>query len=112
MGGITILEEHLCRHTSLATVIAVGMTMALAIAAIIFIFKQQHKYSKQCYHELMFMACILVIFITGFCVLLKEYRDTHIEYTITVDDTVSFNDFMEKYEIISIDGIEYRVKEK
>ena len=112
MNGITIIEEHLCRQTSLATVITVCITIALAIAAIIFIFMQQHKYSKQCYHELIFMACILVVFITGFCVLLKEYRDTHIEYTITVDDTVSFNDFMEKYEIISVDGIEYRVREK
>ena len=112
MNGITIIEEHLCRQTSLATVIAVGIVIALAIAATIFIFRQQHKYVKPCYHELIFVVCILVVFITGFCVLLKEYRDTHIEYTVTVDDSVSFNDFHEKYEIVSVDGNEYRVKEK
>lgn len=34
------------------------------------------------------------------------------EYIVTVDDGVGFNDFHEKYEIISTDGIEYRVVEK
>ena len=39
-----------------------------------------------------------------------KYIET--QYNIVIDDSVSFNDFHEKYEIVSIDGNEYRVKEK
>jgi hypothetical protein len=43
---------------------------------------------------------------------INNYNKTHIEYTVTIDDSVSFDDFHEKYEIVSVNGNEYRVVEK
>ena len=35
-----------------------------------------------------------------------------IQYQVTADDSVSLNEFLEKYNIISIDGKIYTVEEK
>ena len=36
----------------------------------------------------------------------------HIEYKVTIDDSVSMNEFLDKYEIIDQEGKIYTVKEK
>lgn len=41
---------------------------------------------------------------------LKEY--SHTEYKVTIDDSVSMNEFLDKYEIIDQEGKIYTVKEK
>lgn len=41
-----------------------------------------------------------------------QYNTTHMEYTITIDDSVGFNEFYDKYEVISVDGEKYRVIER
>ena len=55
---------------------------------------------------------LIVIHIVTWAVQISNYNKTYMEYTVTVDDSVSFNDFHAKYEIISINGDEYRVVEK
>ena len=37
---------------------------------------------------------------------------SHIEYKVTIDDSVSMNEFLDKYEIIDQEGKIYTVKEK
>jgi hypothetical protein len=47
--------------------------------------------------------------------LMSEYEtDTidHIEYKVAIDDSVSINEFLDKYEIIGQEGKIYTVKEK
>lgn len=51
----------------------------------------------------------MLFFWTG---VINKFNTTHMEYTVIVDDSVSFNDFHAKYEIISTNGNEYRVAEK
>ena len=55
---------------------------------------------------------VVILYIVTLVVQINGYNKTHMEYTVTVNDNVSFNDFHEKYEIVSVDGEEYRVKEK
>ena len=37
---------------------------------------------------------------------------SHIEYKVTIDDSVSMNEFLDKYEILDQEGKIYTVKEK
>ena len=37
---------------------------------------------------------------------------SHIEYKVTIDDSVSMNEFLDKYEILGQEGKIYTVKEK
>ena len=50
-----------------------------------------------------------LLFIYG---LLPSQKVAYTEYQVTIDDSVSFNEFTEKYEIIDSDGKIYTVKEK
>lgn len=56
------------------------------------------------------IAVVLYIAFVGFEI--KQYNTTHMEYTITIDDSVGFNEFYDKYEVISVDGEKYRVIER
>lgn len=50
-----------------------------------------------------------LLFIYG---LFPSQKVAYIEYQVTIDDSVSFNEFIEKYEIIDSEGKIYTVKEK
>ena len=116
MNGITIIEEHLCRTVDLPALIGIIFIITLMYGCVIalysFIYKTNTTGSN--IRKFVFVCSIIIsiLYAAVLVVQVRGYNETHMEYTVIADDTVSFNDFMEKYEIISIDGIEYRVKEK
>ena len=116
MSGITIIEEHLCRVVELPALIGTGTFITLlcvgGLLLYILMYKQSTKSRTDKKNCTIFSALLIMICVAFWVGQLINYNKTHMEYTVIVDDTVSFNDFMEKYEIISIDGNEYRVKEK
>lgn len=115
MNGVTIIAEHLCREISLSGLIIAGITITLLVVFVLAIFKAEYKsITNKCEKIIISVSTILIIVLYPFGLkgLIDDYNDTHMEYTVTVDDGVDFNDFHEKYEIISTDGIEYRVVEK
>lgn len=113
MNGVTILEEHLCRALSLEAFISTTVFCLLMCCAGIFIIwrvcdKDSIKKTNTIGSTVVF--CIVLV---GFVVLqLFAYNDTRIEYTIKVDDSASFNQVYDKYEILSESDNIYRVKEK
>ena len=61
------------------------------------------------------LGVILGAWVGALGALIGEYEtDTvdHIEYKVTIDDSVSMNEFLDKYEIIDQEGKIYTVKEK
>ena len=59
-----------------------------------------------------FIAAIFVIVsVVGVIAATISLIDTHTEYKITADDTVSLNELISRYEIISQDGKLFTVKE-
>lgn len=54
--------------------------------------------------SLVFVGCLC-------CICIKTDID-HIEYKVTVDDSVSMNEFLNKYEILDREGKIYTVKER
>ena len=114
MNGITIIEEHLCRATELQSLIGIGIFMTILCGGILAFYYWAIKHCDNNTKKAGQICSILIsiLYIITWAVQIDSYNKTHMEYTVTVDDSVSFNDFHEKYEIISVDGNEYRVKEK
>lgn len=52
---------------------------------------------------------VFVGFLSGIC---RKTDIDHIEYKVTVDDSVSMNEFLNKYEILEQEGKIYTVKER
>lgn len=59
-----------------------------------------------------FATLIGIILALGMGYILADESKTEIQYQVTISDEVSMNDFMEKYEIVNIEGKIYTVKEK
>lgn len=116
MNGITIIEEHLCKTVELPALIGtISFITLLYIGGLLlyrFVYKQSSKSCTDKKKYIIYSILLFVICSAFWAVQIIDYNKTHIEYTVTVDDGVSFNDFHEKYEIISVNGNEYRVKEK
>lgn len=55
------------------------------------------------------IICVILSIVCG-CLTPKEKHETR--YQVTVDDSVSMNEFQDKYEIIEIEGKIYTVKER
>ena len=55
-------------------------------------------------------------FVLGFALTVATEHKTdsidHVEYKVTIDDSVSMNEFLNKYEILDQEGKIYTVKEK
>lgn len=118
MNGITIIEEHLCRVVELLELIGIGIFITLLFVGILLLYKFIWKHDlvvkdKKAKITIIVSSILLaVMYIVCWLSLIFNYNKTHMEYTVTIDDSVSFNDFHTKYEIVSVNGDEYRVVEK
>ena len=116
MNGVTIIEEHLCRVVEMPLLIGIEIFMSLLIIGVLALYRWMYKNSIEDKKTKILVWCcsiaLIVVYIVTWAVQISNYNKTHMEYTVTVDDSVSFNDFHAKYEIISINGDEYRVVEK
>lgn len=116
MNGINIIEEHFCRVVDLPELIRLGIFVTLLVCGALLLFRGACKHKlvdKQGKNMIIIGSILLVVMYVVFWVVeINKYTDTHMEYTVTIDDSVSFNDFHTKYEIVSVNGNEYRVLEK
>ena len=114
MEGITIVEKHLCRVVELQQLITICVFFTLLCIGVLALYRFIYKDTDSNANKRLAIVCSIGIVIL--CIVLwihqiYNYNKTHFEYTIEVDDSVSFNDFFDKYEIVSVDGDRYRVKE-
>ena len=116
MNGVTSIEEHLCRVVEMPSLIGIGIFMSLLIIGVLAMYRWMYKNSAKDKRTKILVWCcstaLIVMYIVTWVVQISNYNTTHMEYTVTVDDSVSFNDFHAKYEIVSVNGDEYRVAEK
>ena len=114
MDGITILSEHFCRGVELSGLIIGGIFITIIVVFgllyIRYILKDLSGVIKNI--TTLFYVILVALYIHQIWGLISSHNTTHTEYTITIDDSVSFNDFFNKYEILKVDGDIYRVIEK
>ena len=114
MEGITIIEEHFCRVVEITQLITICVFFTLLCVGILALYQFIYKNTENNFNKKLSIVCSVLVVIL--CIALwthqiYNYNKTHFEYTIEVDDSVSFNDFFDRYEIVSVDGDKYRVKE-
>lgn len=116
MDGVTILAEiprYILEPSVPAFVISyvVGIVIGFVIG---FIYGVASKTKKLKNGFIGAMTGILLGFLIGvpasFSLGTENFAYT--EYKVTIDDSVSMNEFYEKYEIISQEGLIFTVKEK
>lgn len=113
MNGVEILHEYAVYTTqvwvSIVDVLAFIGTIVFAIISF--------NSKRQVTIWINFACCTLCLVALGTLVFLdnntntlKEYSYT--EYKVTIDDSVSMNEFLDKYEILDQEGKIYTVKER
>ena len=114
MDGVTILSEMSVRGESLWIVMTWWLLTIVYIVCCIWDNVENWHYSgwrsriTAIICALMVCSFILMIGV-GLC---AEYNTFHTEYKITIDDSVSFNEFTDRYEIVSQDSDVYTVIER
>lgn len=96
------LSEGECILLLLVGIIAFGLSLWLFIVSI-------------CENSIPLTFCgLLLIGLCSWCtgLLFSEMVEPEIAYKVTVEDSVSMNEFYEKYEILDIDGKIYTIKER
>ena len=112
MNGITIIEEHFCRVVEFGELISSGILVTLLTAAALYFYWWAYNHTESNKRLAIIYSVLLVIIYAVFWIAqINRYNVTYKEYTVTVDDSVGLNEFLERYEIVSVDGDEYRVKE-
>lgn len=101
MDGVSILQTY----TSLNPW-SIFCIIAIIILMIVYLCTFKNTKFKQ---KIILLACIITL-VCASITIGKLASDTI--YKVTVDDSVSFNNFMEKYEIQNVQGKIYEVIEK
>ena len=116
MNGVTVVAEHICRVIELKELIGVGIFITLlCISALLFywlVYKHFNLNKKYRITFFIYSLLIIIINIVFWIIQTNRYNTIHMEYTVVVDNSVSLTDFYEKYEIVSVNGNEFRVIEK
>lgn len=117
MNGVTILAEYIYRGTPLIGVILTGILAVFVFCVVIYgiymDYKDSYQYKKI---RILIRDVFLSIFVMGIVVLFvavihNDYTTMCVNYEVRVDDSVSLNEFINNYEIISYDGDVYTVRE-
>ena len=117
MNGVTILSECVVRELQLAPMIVLLFILALVVALTCFMDVLIFVPSSHCKLRLKVMASlvsVIVVLFVGASVpeILKDYQSCYTEYKVTIDDSVSFNEFTSCYEILKNYGGVYTVRER
>ena len=116
MNGVEILSQtNIYETEAYGWLPIVFAGIALLIGLIISIVEWV-EYGFDANYILVIFGLLSVGFFVGVLgyVMTEHKTDTinHIEYKVTIDDSVSMNEFLDKYEILDQEGKIYTVKER
>jgi hypothetical protein len=114
MDGVTILSEMSVRGESLG-IVMVWWLLTIAYIVVMIIDNVEHWHYSGWRSRIVSIICALMvsslILMIAVC-LCVEYSTFHTEYEVTIDDSVGFNEFTDRYKIVSKDCDVYTVIEK
>ena len=113
MTGVEILNEYVVSNTPAWVIVTciLGMIGGIVLVCV----------AQQCMSDTVMwicFSCAVICFVISmtFCMLINTTdhlnKFSHIEYKVTIDDSVSMNEFLDKYEILDQEGKIYTVKER
>ena len=110
MTGVEILSSETIYNTILpAPWMAIGFILMFVFAGLFIV-------STSSDHDIFTLICLVLAVGCFIVTLLADTDNKHdvnyIEYKVTIDDSVSMNEFLDKYEILDQEGKIYTVKER
>ena len=110
MNSVEILSSEIIYNTILPewclTLGLIGAFIALYIA--IQLFLDWYDIAPWIFLVVV-IACVVVAILSG---IPNKNNVDHIEYKVSIDDSVSMNEFLDKYEILDQEGKIYTVRER
>ena len=116
MNGVEILNQTTIYETEMCWwLIGAFAGLGLLEGVMITIYDWiEYGFDKHCILFTFIITAFFAFVGFGFAALTEHKTDTvdYIEYTVTIDDSVSMTDFLDKYEILDQEGKIYTVKER
>lgn len=109
MNGVIILNSYESL-TNFGSILLMNILCAWSLVAAIVALFALLKYGCDSWKEFAILVVCVVLFIVCGCLIPEDKYETH--YQVTVDNSVSMNEFQNKYEIIEVEGKIYTVKER
>ena len=110
MTGVEILNSETIYNTNLPECcVGIGLGFAVVFVALTAFCIAHEKYLGAIISALFVIVSMIIACLSG---TYNENDIHHIEYKVTIDDSVSMNEFLDKYEIIDQEGKIYTVKER
>ena len=109
MDGVIILNSYESL-TNFGSILLMSILCAWSLAAAIVALFALLKYRCDSWKEFAILIVCVVLFIVCGCLVPEDKYETH--YQVTVDNSVSMNEFQNKYEIIEVEGKIYTVRER
>ena len=109
MNGVIILNSYESL-TNFGSILLMSILCAWFLAAAIVALFALLKYGCDSWKEFAILVVCVVLFIVCGCFIPEDKYETH--YQVTIDDSVSMNEFQNKYEIIEVEGKIYTVRER
>ena len=109
MDGVIILNSYESL-TNFGSILLMSILCAWFLAAAIVALFALLKYGCDSWKEFVILIVCVVLFIVCVCLIPEDKYETH--YQVTVDNSVSMNEFQNKYEIIEVEGKIYTVRER
>ena len=109
MDGVIILNSYESL-TNFGSILLMSILCAWFLAAAIVALFALLKYGCDSWKEFAILVVCVVLFIVCGCLIPEDKYETH--YQVTVDNSVSMNEFQNKYEIIEVEGKIYTVRER
>ena len=109
MNGVIILNSYESL-TNFDSILLISILCAWFLAAAIVALFALLKYGCDSWKEFAILVVCVVLFIVCGCLIPEDKYETH--YQVTVDNSVSMNEFQNKYEIIEVEGKIYTVRER
>ena len=109
MDGVIILNSYESL-TNFGSILLISILCAWFFAVAIVALFALLKYGCNSWKEPAFLVICVVLTIVCGCLIPEDKYETH--YQVTVDNSVSMNEFQNKYEIIEVEGKIYTVRER
>lgn len=109
MNGVIILNSYESL-TNFGSILLISILCAWFLAAAIVALFALLKYGCDSWKEFAILVVCVVLFIVCGCLIPEDKYETH--YQVTVDNSVSMNEFQNKYEVIGVEGKIYTVRER
>ena len=109
MDGVIILNSYESL-TNFGSILLISILCAWFFAVAILALFALLKYGCNSWKEPAFLVICVVLTIVCGCLIPEDKYETH--YQVTVDNSVSMNEFQNKYEIIEVEGKIYTVRER